>query len=138
MKDAYYFSHDSNARYDPKILEMISVYGMQGYGWYWVIIEMLREQEDYILKINGKYSHNAFAMQMQCDDINIVKKFIDDCINEFELFESENGYFWSESLKERMEFMDDKREKARDAANKRWGEVKKKNVNANAMQTQCK
>jgi uncharacterized phage protein (TIGR02220 family) len=131
MKDAYYFSHDSNARHDPKILEMLSVYGMEGYGWYWVLIEMLRDQENYKLKVNGKYSSNAYAMQLHTDS-NTVKKYIDDCINEFELFESDDTYFWSESLVERMEFLDDKRQKARKAALKRW---KNEGENADAMQT---
>ncbi|MFG6179738.1 Lin1244/Lin1753 domain-containing protein, partial [Halomonas sp. THAF12] len=66
MKNTYYFSHDGNARNDPKILSMRSVYGSEGYGWYWIIIEMLREQEDYKIKIN-KYTWNALAMQMQFD-----------------------------------------------------------------------
>ena len=65
-KDAYYFSHDANARQDPKILEMISVYGIEGYGRYWILVEMLREQSDYTLSLTGKYTFNALAMQMQC------------------------------------------------------------------------
>ena len=40
-KDAYYFSHDANARLDPKNQAMICKYGMAGYGMYWIIIEML-------------------------------------------------------------------------------------------------
>ena len=51
MKDAYYFSHDSNARHDPKILEMRAAYGAKGYGWYWMIIEILRDQEAYRIKV---------------------------------------------------------------------------------------
>ena len=47
-KDAYYFPHDSNARHDPKIVAMTAVYGMAGYGYYWAIIEILREQKDYL------------------------------------------------------------------------------------------
>ena len=31
-KDAYFFSHDCNARNDPKILALRSVYGAEGYG----------------------------------------------------------------------------------------------------------
>jgi len=48
-KDAYYFSHDSNARHDPNICEMRLNYGMEGYGLYWVMIEMMREQENNFL-----------------------------------------------------------------------------------------
>ncbi|GAB7387404.1 hypothetical protein BSNK01_12400 [Bacillaceae bacterium] len=118
MKDAYYFPHDSNARNDTKILSMRSVYGAEGYGWYWIIIEMLREEKDYKIKMS-KYVWNALAMQMQCD-CNAAKKFVEDCINEFELFKSDGEYFWSESLIRRMKNKDEKSEKARKAAIARW------------------
>ena len=83
LKDAYYFSHDSNARNDEKIMAMRSVYGVAGYGMYFMIIEILREQANYKLK-DGKYICNTLAMQMQCTEKE-VKKFIDDCCEEFQL-----------------------------------------------------
>ena len=136
MKDAYYFPHDSNARHDPKILEMLSVYGMQGYGWFWTLVEMLREQEDYRLNISGKYSCNAMAMQLYTDN-DTAKKFIDDCINEFHLFESDAKCFWSNSLRQRMQHLDEKRQKARMAANIRWkNEPEKPTDDTDAVQTQ--
>lgn len=143
-KDAYYFSHDSNARHDPKILSMRSVYGSEGYGWYWIIIEMLREQEDYKIMLN-KYVWNALAMQTQCN-ADAMHSFVEDCINEFKLFESDGESFWSESLNRRMEIRNDKSEKARKAAAARWGKASndkdsaksdelQSNSNADAMQT---
>lgn len=45
-KDTFYFSHDYNARNDPKILELRSEYGMEGVGIYWCLIETLAEQEN--------------------------------------------------------------------------------------------
>ena len=63
-KDAYYFPHDSNARHDPKIIAMTSVYGMEGYAWYWVIVEMLREQESYRYSFKSKYAINSMAKEM--------------------------------------------------------------------------
>jgi hypothetical protein len=138
MKDAYYFSHDSNARYDPKILSMVSIYGMAGYGWYWVIIEVLREQENYKFNITKEHSYNAIAMQLY-SDCNATKKFITDCIDEFELFISDGEYFWSESLLERMEILANKRQKMQENAAKRWSnQAQNNNGNAIAMQKQCK
>src|SRR5690625_502978 len=100
-KEAYYFSHDSNARQDPKILEMMSVYDTEGYGWYRILVEMMREQSDYTLNMQGKYTYNALAMQMHCTS-DACKQFVDDCINEFGLFDSDGKYFWSNSLLRRM------------------------------------
>ncbi|TLS37769.1 DnaD domain protein [Pseudalkalibacillus caeni] len=144
MKEAYYFSHDSNARHDPKVLAMRSVYGAEGYGWYWIIIEMLRDQNDYQIELS-KYCWNALAMQMQCD-AETAHKFVDDCIQEFGLFISDENHFWSESLKNRMKKRDEKSEKAKKAAQKRWkkansdkgSEQTDSESNAGAMQTQSK
>ncbi|MFR4036304.1 MAG: Lin1244/Lin1753 domain-containing protein [Butyricimonas faecalis] len=46
-KDAYYFTHDSNAKDDPKCALLIDQLGMEGYGIYWMLIEVLRDQPDY-------------------------------------------------------------------------------------------
>lgn len=132
MKEAYYFSHDTNARHDPKILSMRSVYGMEGYGMYWAIVEMLREQEGYKLEIT-KYLWNAIAMQIQIDH-NATRKFIDDCINEFNLFKTDGTYLWSESLLKRMEAKNEKTERLKQAGKKgaksRWNDGENGNENS--------
>jgi len=129
MKDSYWFSHDSNARHDPKICAMRSVYGEEGYGWYWIIVEMLREQKDYKLPINNKYGYDALAMQLHCSR-DATEKFVDACLNDFidadgiGLFQKDDKYIWSNSLIERMKEMEEKKtqriEKAKKAAAIRW------------------
>ena len=54
-----------------------------------------------------------------------------DCINEYELFKEDNGYFFSNSLLKRMLEKDRKSAVAKEKAEKRW------NNNAIAMQQQC-
>ena len=100
MKDARYFTHDDNARHDPKMQALIKKYGMKGYGMFWVIVETMRETTGYKIK-QKKYVIEAFAEQMQCT-VDEVTKFIEDCIKEFELFIKEDNFFYSESLLERM------------------------------------
>jgi hypothetical protein len=119
LKEAYFFSHDSNARNDPNILQMLAVYGILGYGWYWILVEMLRDVEGYKMDLRPKYAYHAFASQMQCDSIK-AHEFITDCINEFKLFDTDQSYFWSNSLIRRMKKMEEKSEKARNSANARW------------------
>lgn len=146
-KEAYYFSHDSNARHDPKILALRSEYGIEGYGIYWVIVEMLREANEYKLPTKA-YIWNAIAMQVQSKDYakEDAKRFVEFCINECELFESDEQFFWSKSLLNRMDKKNDVSKKRSEAAKKRWqksdnGAVSEEkedaNVsksNANAMQ----
>jgi len=121
-KDAYYFSHDANARHDPNICDMRADYGMEGYGIYWAVIEMLREQEDFKLNLNHI---NAIAMQTQCEKSKI-RGFIEKCINDYKLYKSDGVYFWSDSLLRRMEAKETKSEKARQAAEIRWNKASAK------------
>ena len=119
MKDAYYFKHDSNASHDPKIKALINQYGIEGYGRFWIIIEMLRESSGYKLE-NKQYIWDALAEQMKCP-IPEMKKFIKDCSETFELLVQEDGFFYSNSLLERMVKLDDIRKKRKFAADYRHG-----------------
>ncbi len=119
MKDTYYFSHDANARNDPKILMMRSIYSYEGYGWYWAIIEIMREQKDYKLKIAYNAIYKGLAVQLQTTPEK-MEEFIKDCTH-FELFNTDNEYIWSDSLNKRMAIKDKKSEKARESAKARWG-----------------
>jgi len=137
MKQAYYFSHDTNAHSDPKIMAMRNVYGSEGYGWYWVIVELLAEQDGYKLQLKP-WLYDAIAMAMLCD-ANTAAQFVTDCIEKFELFQSDGECFWSNSLCRRMEKRKQIIEK-RSAAGKigaaaRWGNV---NRIANVSQTHSK
>lgn len=122
MKDAYYFSHDNNARNDIKIRAMMTKYGYEGYGIFWALIEMMHESgagelplEDYLY----------MAIQREFNGCSTdVKQFINDCITIFKLFETDGEKFWSNSLKRRMEMHKKRREQAR-VAGKRSAEIRK-------------
>ncbi|MDD5510876.1 MAG: DUF4373 domain-containing protein [Dehalococcoidales bacterium] len=129
-KNAYYFPHDSNASRDPNILKMRCAYQAEGYGWYWMIIELLREQDNYKLSVADECDCNAIAMHCYADALRF-KTYIDDCVEKFHLFNRTDGFLWSESLTRRMKTFDERSEKARLNALVRW------DGNANAMQTQC-
>ena len=122
-KDAYFFSHDCNARNDPKILALRSVYGAEGYGVYFMLVEILREQPEYRLSVN-KYIWNTLAMQMQVE-ASRLEQIITDCCTEFAengstLLVNDGEYLYSASLLRRMGKVDDISNLRREAAQKRW------------------
>ena len=92
-KEAYYFSHDANARNDEKVLMLRAEHGMEGYGIYWALLEMMFESTDTTLshdKLRGlSVSYNV--------DITLLESVINTCISE-RLFVSDGDKFWSESL----------------------------------------
>jgi len=128
LKDARYFSHDSNASHDPKIIHLRSTYGWEGYGLYWAIVERLRSEKNYQFP-SDKISILAYDLQYP-----ELEKFIKDCIEVFELFKSENGHFWSESLKRRMKKYE-QIIKERKIAGSKGG--KKRVANAKQMPSNC-
>lgn len=95
MKDAYYFPHDSTAKDDPKCSMLIEQMGLEGYGIYWVLVEILRDQPEFryplamIPIIARKYNTTA-------EKVKIV-------IGSYGLFMIDNNEFFSESLCKRME-----------------------------------
>lgn len=109
MKETFYFSHDSNARSDEKILPLRAKYGAKGYGIYFMIIEMLREANAY--QMLRQYSIISYELK---EDENVIK----DIIENFNLFEKSEKYFWSKSLKERMKKREDIVRKRRIAGKK--------------------
>lgn len=115
-KDAYYFSHDSNAQDDPKCMMLIDQLGMEGYGIFWALIEKLRCEAEYKLPL---IVCKSYAKRWGTSEQKILTT-----ISDFGLFVIENNMFFSLRLKDSMLL---KSEKARKSAYLRWGN------NANAL-----
>ena len=119
-KDAYYFSHDSNAKDDPKCMLLIEELQLEGYGIYWILIEVLREQENYTYPLK--------MIPVLARKFLTTKEKMMTVIEKYDLFDIENGeFFFSHSLNRRMGLMNDKREKAR-LAGKKSGEARRNKV----------
>jgi len=118
-QEVYWFKHDGNAHRDQKILTMRSVYGFEGYGWWWTLLELMREACDYKLKYSGKHDLKTLAKLLETD-ADTLKEYINDCSNEFGLFCMDDDYFWSPSMLRRMNAYNQVCEKRREAVNQRW------------------
>ena len=96
MKDTYYFQHDYNPTSDPKVQALIGEHGAVGYGIYWRIVEMLHEDELHKLQCK-KFIYIALAKQM-LTSVEQVEAIIKSCIEIYELFKSDDDFFWSERV----------------------------------------
>lgn len=115
-KDAYYFTHDYNARNDEKILELRSRYDAQGYGVFWMVIESMAENENGGVKaslMGGLSKGYGVAKEW-------LSKFFEDCV-EIGLFYQEDGFFYSKRLLTHKEFRKGLSENGRRGALKKWG-----------------
>ena len=112
MKGVGYFSHDSNAQHDPKIIKMRSKLGWESYGLFWALIEKLRNETSF--KLEKDYETIAFGLR---SDYETVKSIVED----YGLFIVDDEFFCSKRLNKCMELKEEKSEKARQSSLKRWG-----------------
>lgn len=114
-----YFSHDSNARNSERLIRLRMRHGAAGYGVYFMIIERLREEEDYM----SVKDYNVIAFDLRVD-ASMVKSVVE----EFGLFvfTDDGKYFYSESLSKRMLIMDTQKKRKSEGGKKamrnRWSE----------------
>ena len=113
-----YFSHDSNARNDIKLIRLRSKYGYEGYGIYFALIELLFSEGNKLCIDDFE----TLAFGLQCD-----AKKLKHIINDFDLFIIEEGCFYSKRLDNIINEIESKSKKASDSAKKRWN-------NATALQ----
>lgn len=116
-----FFSHDLHGRNDGKLQTVLMKHGLKGIGAFWCIVEMLYENEGYLMRTECE--RIAFELRTDCE-------FILSIIDDFNLFESDDEIFYSNSVLTRLNLINEKRDKARKSAEVRW-------TNANAMRTQC-
>lgn len=128
---AKYFSHDSNARNSDKLIRLRMRHSAAGYGVYFMILERLREEPDYM----SIKDYNIIAFDLRVDAA-LVKSVIED----FGLFVfTEDGkYFYSESFSKRMGIMDETRKKRSEAGKSgmasRWSKDKNSNDDITELQ----
>lgn len=116
-----YFSHDADAHNDPKMQQLIAVYGYEGYGWFWRIVEQLTVEKDHCISLKGKYAYQGIAKMLNgrsSVSSTDVEAFVQDCINEFHLFGTDGEKFWSETHLNRMQKVDEKLRQCKEAAAK--------------------
>lgn len=116
-KQSYYFSHDSNARNDIKIMKLRRKHGMSGYGIYWCIIEILRDTADYKLSTQDI---EDIAFQIG-EDVEKVTSIVTD----FGLFQVQEACFFSHRLLRNMQSFAAKRQ-AQSMGGKKAQQNKKK------------
>ncbi len=121
-----YFQHDRYARQDPKIKSMLVHFRKESEQKaqaaiciYWWIVEDMHTDDYPINKLD------VFADDYRCD-IDFLKSILED----FELFHKQDGCYVSNRVLRNLKEQEEKSEKARKSAEKRWGKKKGKTEEA--------
>ena len=129
MKNDQYFPHDATASNNIKLMLLISAEGAKGYGVYWLLLEFLRQQQDYIGKLD--------MLDMLARRVKTSRVVVQRVITDYALFVVEGEWFYAPGLNERMRPLDDKRaskrEQCRRAAGAKWLKTNK-STDAGALQ----
>jgi hypothetical protein len=124
MKKSYYFQHDFEAINDPKIQYILAKFGAEGYALWWRIVEMLHQDEHNKLPFK-EYIYFALDVQLALEK-GVSKNFIDTCIKDVELLQTDGEYFWSQRVLKNVGKMQDIKEK-RSSAGKKSAEKRLEN-----------
>ncbi len=104
----YFFSHDINAKDDPKCMLMIDQLGPEAYGIFWILVEILGSQPEYKYPIE--------LVPIIARRYNTTKEKMLAVISKYQLFEvDEDNNFFSLSLNRRMGKIAEIKEKRRRA-----------------------
>lgn len=125
-KDAFYFPHFCNARHDRKLKRVQKELGIEGYGIYFMLLEILREQTDLRYPLN--------EVDLLADEFGTSEQKVRVVICNYDLFQvDENQNFFSFKMIIYLQPYFEKSERAREAANKRWNNA---NAYTNAIEMQ--
>jgi len=103
-----YFPHDANARHDPKMESMRNEFGAEGYGIYFMLIEIMFSQGGKLRKFPKMYGGISKMMNVSED---LLERFVRNCVEDYWLFQEDTEFIWSESLLRRIQVILDKRDK---------------------------
>lgn len=112
-----YFSHDFNARNDIKLKKLNMELGMNGIGLYWCIVECLYENNGYL---------DLAQLDLLAYELRVEKNLIEKLINDFDLFKTNKNRFYSKSVLQRLEKINEISKKNKENVRKRWEKEKQK------------
>lgn len=112
----------------PEVMRARMKHGIAAYGIYVALMQLLEEDEDH--KLSKDYSMIAYEMRV---DVSVVQSVVED----FDLFEVEEEYFYSKELSDTIE-QARKVSEARARAGRAGGAAKARNFVANAKESSSK
>ena len=70
-----FVKHDARAHDDEALYRLANTYGMEYYGWYWLLVELLTGRKHHYYDVSDKAGWRRLANDMSC----ICDMSVDDC-----------------------------------------------------------
>ena len=74
-----YVKHDSKAHDDEALYRLVNAHGMEWYGWYWLLVELLAARKDHSYDVSDDAGWRRLARDMSCMvdiDVDEVKLLV--------------------------------------------------------------
>lgn len=104
-----FFSHDIGTRQSSEIKKLLIAMGWEGYGLWWAIVEYMHRNPFPI------EDETVLAYDLRCD-----KEKIHQIMNDFGLFEIQEGHYVSNRILRNLNYRNQKSNQTQEAANARW------------------
>lgn len=108
--NAEYFSHDTDASQDEKVIYLESLFGDSGYAWFFKMLETLGRSTDFEIEWN-ELKCAVLARKFNATQQEFNNFIVAATLPEIRAFVIENGKLHSPGLKKRLEKMVDRRRK---------------------------
>ncbi len=122
MTTKEYFPHDYGTRHKKKMAAMRKEKKMRGYGLFWVIVEMLHEDDARWMDLD-ELTYISIAAQAE-ESPKFVQEFVDACINRYKVFIQEQNRFTTarvlRNIDIRMGISESRSEAGKKGAEARW------------------
>lgn len=112
-----YFKHDTCPRSDIEIMKLLNKYGAEGYGIFWILIELLHQNNNKLYAEDIKTIIEAY---------DLTENITHSVLNDFKLFKNNNEYYYSERVGRNLEVQVRLRENKLKAIYSRWSKDKEK------------
>lgn len=116
LSETNWFPHDIDSHSDLKTVAMVGEYGAAGYGLYWYVVELIHADPDVCLPFKPYvFIGIAHEFKMEAEQ---VEKWVNDCIDKYELLTREGSFFTSNRAKKNRNRKQFVREQRKIAASK--------------------
>lgn len=99
-----YFSHDSNAAQDIKCRRLLRRLGMEGYGCWWRLCELLAATDGHKLSIETEEDAEIIAEELHLDGHQELMRYLQVLVDVGLIHMPGDGYVWSERMLTNAEY----------------------------------
>lgn len=135
LSETGWFPHDTDAITDQKIAALLQDFKAEGYGIFWHLTELMHAEKTGCLPYSN-VTFKAIARNMSSSP-ELIKSIVDNCLNEYELYNREGDYFTSKRVQKNLQARRESTQKRAEAGRK-GGQKTASNATAKVQQSNGK